>query len=115
MKKPWYEDVRKGLKEDPNNPTRKIYDWELKETWEDYPFPDYTIAHTYCSVAFDDSGRTFYYRTRNPDIKVGDRVYVPVGRKWEKKVATVVARQVFVGRSVPWPLEKTKYIMGKVE
>lgn len=47
--------------------------------------PDYNAIHTYCQVAFDDSGKSFYYRTRNPELKVGDMVYVPVGYKYEKK------------------------------
>ena len=90
-------------------------DWKLQETWEDYPVPNYDAIHTYCSVAFDDSGKSFYYRTRNPDISVGDLVYVPVGRNYEKKIGRVVAMKSYKGSRTPYPLERTKHILGKVE
>lgn len=89
--------------------------WKLQETWEDYPFPKYDEMHTYCSVAFEGSEKTFYYRTRNPEIKVGDLVYVPIGRNYEKKIARVVAMEEFLGSEAPYPLERTKYIIGKVK
>ena len=93
----------------------KQYDWKLKETWEDYPMPDYNAIHTYCQVAFDDSGKSFYYRTRNPELKVGDMVYVPVGYKYEKKIGQIVSMKNYKGSKAPYPLERTKHILGKVE
>ena len=89
-------------------------DWKLQETWEDYPAPDYDAIHTYCEVAFDDSGRTYYYRTRNPEIKVGDTVYVPFGYDAPKKIGVIVNMEDFEGHDVPFPLERTKFIIGKV-
>lgn len=88
-------------------------DWKLRETWVDYPMPDYDAVHTYCSVAFDDSGRTFYYRTRNPELRVGDLVYVPIGYKYEKKIGRIVEMKNYKGHAAPFPLEKTKHIIGK--
>lgn len=90
-------------------------DWKLKETWEDYAGPDYDAIHTYCSVAFDDSGKTFYYRTRNPELQIGDFVYVPVGASYKKRMGRVVEMKNYVGRYAPYPLERTKYISGKVD
>ena len=106
----WRKNFKKGT--DKNS---GLYDWKAKERWEDYPEPDYDDIHTYCKVAFDDSGMSFYYRTRNPEIQVGDMVYVPVGYKYEKKIGRVVAMKNYVGWDVPYPLEKTKHIKCKVE
>lgn len=110
----WSRKLSKGIK---TNPATKMkeYDWKLQETWEDYPCPNYKINHTYCEVAFDDSGKTFYYRTRNPELKVGDMVYVPVGYKYEKKIGKIVSMKEYKGSKVPYPLEKTKHIKGKAE
>ena len=111
----WSRKLKKGLRNNESSPSGMEYDWKVKERWEDYPVPDYKAIHTYCEVAFDDSGRTFYYRTRNPALKVGDVVYVPVGYKYEKKIGTIVSMKDYVGKKAPFPLEKTKYIIGKVE
>ncbi len=106
--------VKKGLKKSNTSPTGKEYDWQIKERWEDYPAPNYDDVHTYCEVAFDDSGKTFYYRTRNPELKVGDEVYVPVGYKYQKKIGRIVSMEDFLGSEAPYPLERTKHIIGKV-
>ena len=89
--------------------------WRFQERWEDYPSPKYDEMHTYCSVVFSGSEKIFYYRTRNPQIKVGDLVYVPIGNEFEKKIARVVAMEEFLGSEAPYPLEKTKYIKGKIK
>lgn len=90
-------------------------DWKYQETWEDYPMVNYKIPHTYCRVIFEDGGKSFYYRTRNPDLMEGDLVYVPVGYKYEKKIAKIISIKTYPGFMVPYPLEKTKHIIGKVE
>ena len=98
-----------------NNTSGKCDNWQIQERWEDYPTANYNKIHTYCSVIFEDSGRTFFYRTRNPELKVGDLVYVPVGYSYEKKVGRIVKMNNYPGYLAPHPLEKTKYIIGKVE
>lgn len=109
----WSKNLSKGIVVNPVT-KKKEYDWKLQETWEDYPVPNYRIKHTYCQVAFDNSGKTFYYRTRNPELKVGDLVYVPVGYKGEQRVGKIVSMKEYKGRKAPYPLEKTKHIKGKV-
>lgn len=98
---------------------KKVYqrdpDWKIKETWEDYPSPKYDIMRTYCKVAFEDSERTFYYRTRNPELKVGDKVYVPFGRDFDKRIGAIISMEDFLGSEAPFPLWKTKHIVDKVE
>ena len=110
----WSKYLKKGIAKNPK--TGKMeYSWKLHETWEDYPTPDYNDIHTYCFVEFEEGGQAFCYRTRNPDLKVGDMVYVPVGYKHEKKVAKIVSMKDYKGKKAPYPLEKTKHIIGKVE
>lgn len=89
--------------------------WEVQERWEDYPRVNYDKVHTYCSVTFEDNGKTFYYRTRNPELKVGDLVYVPVGYKYEKKIGRITKMKDYLGYLAPYPLERTKHIIGKVQ
>ena len=110
----WYKKLRKGFRKNSETKKRK-YDWKLYETWEDYPFPDHRAYHTYCQVAFDDGGKTFYYRTRNPELKVGDMVYVPVGHEYAPKIGKILSMERYKGSKVPYPLEKTKHIRGKAE
>ena len=88
-------------------------DWQTQETWEDYPTVNYDKVHTYCSVTFEDNGKIFYYRTRNPELKVGDLVYVPVG--YEKRVGRIVKMKEYLGYLTPYPLERTKHIIDKVK
>lgn len=90
-------------------------DWQAQERWEDYPTVNYDKVHTYCSVTFEDNGKTFYYRTRNPELKVGDLVYVPVGYRYEKKVGRITKMKDYLGYLAPYPLERTKHIIGKVK
>ena len=94
--------------------SEKKVNWKYEERWEDYPFPDYDKYHTYCGVMLDENGKTFYYRTRNPELKVGDKVYIPVGRTYEKKTGKIVRMENVCGEDIPYPLEKTKFIIGKV-
>ena len=111
----WSTNLSKGMRKSQSDPVTKVYDWKLQETWEDYPTPKYDAIHTYCSVAIEGFDRTFYYRTRNPDIVIGDNVYVPFGRQYDKVVGVVVDMQDFVGNEAPFPLSRTKHIIDKVE
>ncbi len=96
-----------------SNDLKNHSDWKIRERWEDYPTLDYNATHTYCGVAFGDSGKFFYYRTRNPELKVGDMVYVPVGCNHEKKAGKIISMKDYKGYDAPFPLEKTKHIIGK--
>ncbi|MBR4949728.1 MAG: hypothetical protein IKZ25_03015 [Clostridia bacterium] len=89
--------------------------WKHKELWEDYPEPDYSATYTYCKVAFEDLDRTFYYRTRNPNLKIGDKVIVPFGKDLNAKEGMIVSIKNYKGSEAPYPLEKTKHIIEKVK
>lgn len=106
---------RNSKKKKKSNKPSGFDNWEVQERWEDYPTVNYDKVHTYCSVTFEDNGKTFYYRTRNPELKVGDLVYVPVGYKYEKKIGRITKMKEYLGYLAPYPLEKTKHIIGKVQ
>ena len=72
--------------------------------------------YIYCSVAFSEGGKTYYYRAREEDdIEVGDRVEVPVGEWGHETTATVMDVEYFLEDEVPLPVESTKYIIRKCE
>ena len=89
-------------------------DWRVQERWEDYPEVNYNAVHTYCKVLVDGYEKPFYYRTRNPNIKVGDRVSVPFGYKYEPRSGTVIHMKNYRGYAAPYPLAKTKHIRDKL-
>ncbi len=93
----------------------KEYKWRSEESWENYPTPRYDAVHTYCEVVLDGGKKGYWYRTRNPELQVGDRVYVPVARNYEKKTGQIVSMENYRGVFAPFPLERTKYIAGKVK
>lgn len=71
--------------------------------------------YIFCSVEFEDYGNTYYYLTTDDTIKPGDRVLVPVGKTNIEKDVTVTAVEYFQADQAPFPLEKTKSILRKLE
>lgn len=67
----------------------------------------------YCSVSFSEDGRTYYYQTEDEAIEVGDHVMVPVGSDHVERIAVVEEIEYFEPAEVPFPIEKTKFIIGK--
>jgi hypothetical protein len=72
------------------------------------------IYYRYCGVLLSRSTAFYCYRTDDESIKIGDVVLVPVGSD-QRQVAGIV---VFVGEyaeiAVPYPVEKTKWIIRKL-
>jgi len=69
----------------------------------------------YCGVEFSDSGRIYHYRTTDARIKAGDKVIVPVGDDSYRKEVTVKTIEFCRWDNTPYPLEKTKEIIGLVD
>lgn len=65
----------------------------------------------YCSVAFEDNSKTYYYRTEDESLCEGDYVVVPAGFHNRETVARVVKIENFAQKDVPFPIEKTKWIL----
>ena len=70
--------------------------------------------YIYCSVAFSEGGKTYYYRTDDISIKVGDRVAVPVGNDGKERIVTVEKIECFDEYDLPMPISKVKTIVGKI-
>lgn len=67
----------------------------------------------YCSVAFENSLRTYYYTTQDDTLKEGDKVVVPAGKDNHPAIATITEIEYFSPEDVPFPLEKVKKILRR--
>ena len=73
---------------------------------------DKNIYH-YCSVVFGDDFHPYHYRMEDTSLKIGDKVLVPAGKENEECIATVVSVEEHTRLTVPFPLDKTKFIIAK--
>lgn len=71
--------------------------------------------YIYCSVSLEQWGETYFYRTEDDTINVGDYVIVPVGASNNELRGLVEEIDYFTADCVPFPLEKTKIICRKTE
>ncbi len=70
--------------------------------------------YTYCGVALPFSSRPYSYRTDDETIKIGDTVIVPIGEDQKEMKGTVVSVGQFMRVAAPYPVEKTKFILRKI-
>lgn len=68
-------------------------------------------TYTFVSVAFELYGKSYAYRTDDRTIKVNDTVIVPVSG--EEKAAVVTDIRKYKKNEVPFPLDKTKFVIKK--
>lgn len=71
--------------------------------------------YIYLSVAFDEYGKEYYYRTTDETLEPGDLCIVPAGKDNHEAIARVVAVEYYSKEEVPLPLEKTKSVKGRYE
>lgn len=76
---------------------------------------DDKAVYTYCGVLLSFSSRPYFFRTDKDDIEIGDRVFVQVGSDNEEAEGVVVSIGKYLRIAVPFPVEKTKFIIGKFE
>lgn len=69
--------------------------------------------YTFCGVLFPHTLHPYHYRTDDPTIKVGDDVLVPVGDK--ETIGKVVSVGQYMRVAAPYPVDKTKFIIRKME
>ena len=72
-----------------------------------------TTDYIYCSVAFEEGQKSYYYLTEDNSIKIGDFVLVPAGKDNHEAVVEVVNIEYFSEENVLLPIEKTKRIIRK--
>ena len=68
----------------------------------------------YLSVSFGDTYKTYYYKTEDNSIDVGDLVVVPVGTDGKERIVKVVKKEYFQASSPPMPFEKVKAVIEKL-
>lgn len=69
----------------------------------------------YCSISFEPWGKTYYYRTSDDSLCVGDYVVVPVGNENKERIGLIEKIEYFTSDKIPYPLEKTKTVLRKTE
>ena len=72
-----------------------------------------TNDYIFCSVEFNESGKSYYYITEDDTLKIGDDVLVPVGNDGHTAIVKIVNIEYFPEDKVPFPLDKAKSIIGK--
>lgn len=65
----------------------------------------------YCSMRFENSGKTYYYTTEDDSIEIGDLVEVPAGKENLPSAVQIVGIQFFLPEKAP--PEKAKHILHK--
>lgn len=68
--------------------------------------------YIFCSVEFDEGGKSYYYLTEDDTLSIGDLVFVPAGKDG-RAVVEIVNIEYFQEDKVPFPLEKAKRIIRK--
>lgn len=68
---------------------------------------------TYCRVSFGEYNHLYFYRTDDESMQVGDRVIVPAGPDNIELAAVVREIRMYDLENLPYPLNKTKYIIRK--
>lgn len=69
--------------------------------------------YIYCSVEFGGGLKSYYYRTEDDTLHVGDKVVVHVGNEGNENIATITDIEYFTEDKVPFPLDRTKIIIRK--
>jgi len=67
----------------------------------------------FCSVKFDEYGKSYYYLAENDTFSVSDSVLVPVGLDNRNSIAVVAGIDYFPADKTPFPLDKVKKIIRK--
>ncbi len=76
-------------------------------------FSEDKTIYTYCGVKLPFSARPYSFRTDDKDLKIGDKVTVPVGEDNREAEGIVVSLGQYARIGVPYPVEKTKFILRK--
>lgn len=69
----------------------------------------------YCGVIYENNPYPYHYRTNDLNLKIGDKVIVPVGYENKEVVAEVVSVEQHTRLTAPYPVEKCKFIIRKCD
>ena len=72
--------------------------------------------YIYLSCIFQPNGKTYYFRSREDNVVVGDFVLVPSEKQKNAETVVMIAEVLYCKEEeVPYPLEKTKFILRKLD
>ena len=80
-----------------------------------YPKQNKAAKYIYCDVAFTPTGKTYYYRTEDQSLDIGDIVLVPTGPYSKETVGIIRHIGWYEENDVPFPLKSTRVIIGKCD
>lgn len=69
----------------------------------------------YYAVVYEDNPYPYHYRIEDATLKSGDKVVVPVGNQNTERDAKIVSIEQHSRLTVPYPIEKTKFVIRKYE
>ena len=72
-----------------------------------------TTVYTFCGVMFPHWQRVYHYRTDDETLAVGDKVLVP-GRDGPTE-AEVVSIEKCLRKTAPYPVDRAKFVVGRVQ
>ncbi len=70
-------------------------------------------VYTYCGVRLPFSDRPYFFRTEDDNLAIGDAVIVPIGEEEKETEGIIVSVGRYARIGVPFPVEKTKFILRK--
>ncbi len=70
---------------------------------------------TVCQVVFETDGDEYSYICDDDSLKEGDKVLVPFGFRNRETIGTIVYKAYYAEDDTPYPMEKLKKIIKKVE
>lgn len=94
---------------------QKIAESNTEEKTDIPKYKDDIKVYTYCGVLLPSSDRPYSYIANDDSIKIGDKVIVPFGKDNEETEGTVVYVGQYSRFCVPYPIEKTKTIIKKIQ
>lgn len=67
----------------------------------------------FCKVIFEENGRSYCYLADTDDYFAGNLVVVPAGADNHKAVVKIISVEYYLPEDAPYPVGKTKHILGK--
>ena len=94
---------------------KRLKEQQLAEQAKMQEYENDKTIYTYCGVLLPFSSRPYSFRTEDDSIKIGDTVIVTVGEDKKEMKGKVVSVGQYSRLGVPYPVEKTKMIIRKLE
>lgn len=69
--------------------------------------------YIFCSVEFEEGGKSYYYLTDDDTLKIGDTVLVPTGKDGRTATVEIINIEYYSEDNVPFPLDKAKRVIRK--